>query len=105
MFRPSRKLEPHEVRKLNKYAATFSPPVRFETTREAVLEKAHRLLEEGKVQIQELDPPSAFANGDSGRHMVDWHLGDKWECTCHAFQAGNECSHLLAAKMAFGVKL
>ncbi len=111
MLRPSRELKPHEVRRLNKYAADFDPPLRFETERETVLEKAHRLLEEGRVCLagEWFTPKGGQADvqGDTGTHTVTLthpFMRTTWDCTCHAFQAGNECSHILAAKMAAGVK-
>lgn len=64
--------------------------------------KARRLLQEGRLMIERIDPDSGFVKaqcrGDSG---TVYNLGrdprnGQWRCTC---QAHGNCSHLLALKL------
>lgn len=64
--------------------------------------KARRLLTEGRLNVQRVDPVSrvvvAACRGDSGEEYL---LGydprkDEWRCTC---VARSKCSHLVALQL------
>lgn len=71
-------------------------------SRATAADKALRLLTEGRLMVQRVDPESrlviAECRGDSGSVYRLGHDPTKkeWRCSCDA--RGDSCSHLLALK-------
>ena len=68
--------------------------------REDAPTKARRLLAEGRLTLQRVDPDtsliSAVCKGDSGHVYSLAFDGERWSCDC---QAIGRCSHLIAAML------
>lgn len=72
------------------------------TARETAADKALRLLTEGRLMVQSVDPDSrlvvAQCRGDSGAiYRLGHDPRGEWRCTCDEMK-GN-CSHLRALKL------
>jgi hypothetical protein len=66
-------------------------------SRETVLEKAARLLTEGRVHVRHRDEVriAAVVDGDTGRWIVVCDPEARWVCSCPSFRA---CSHVEAVR-------
>ena len=73
--------------------------------RETAVDKAHRLLLEGRLIVREVGSPShpgrivAECRGDSGEmYLLGWDPAkQEWRCTCPELRG--ECSHLKALQL------
>lgn len=74
-----------------------------ETVAETTREKALRLLQEGRLMVERVEPETGFVlahcRGDSGQLYDLGHdpRNDQWRCNCREMK-GN-CSHLQALKL------
>jgi hypothetical protein len=69
-----------------------------------LLEKAHRLLTEGRLTILAAGDGHvrAVVRGDTGTHRVQWNQGSG-ECACSAWTFQEPlCSHVLAVSLIAG---
>ena len=67
---------------------------------EAVLEKAARLVDDGRVVLSRRHRNAAMVCGDSGVYEV-WAMPDGMTCECYHSTGEHVCSHVVAAMVAF----
>ena len=72
-------------------------------SRESAADKALRLLVEGRLMVQEVNPVTRYVlaecRGDSGKVYTLGHDPGKreWRCSCAEYKG--DCSHLIALKL------
>jgi hypothetical protein len=73
----------------------------FAQPSEMIVEKAARLLVEGRLTVLRANPSeiAARCDGDHGSYVLGWRRDSYWSCSCPALRP---CSHVAALRLVTG---